>query len=278
MSGFYSYSPWRDAANFGQGVGSALSQALIQRPEINAQAALMRQQLSKQQQEEPLDLDLKRAQIRNLDYRPDYLGQVLQAKIDAQTDRQNNAEQIFGLKKDIADRDTKYGEALAELRKAQAGAIEKKSEEGSPWGNLAGKLSLLKGREQELAGSDSSIQGKLPISPNMDLKNLVMQAKTPEDVQSILALAKLSPNLETNKVSHWFGGDTDNVTTNSYTMGIGDDDLAAFGVTHTGKVPNASLPKPGGEGNTNAQPEAPKGMIRVKSPEGKNRYDTSRSS
>ena len=61
MSGFYSYSPWRDAANFGQGVGSALSQALIQRPEINAQAALMRQKLSSQQQEGPLNLELLKA-------------------------------------------------------------------------------------------------------------------------------------------------------------------------------------------------------------------------
>jgi hypothetical protein len=44
-------SPWTDAANFGQGIGSALSQAFIQMPAIKAQIAQMLGQQQMQQQQ-----------------------------------------------------------------------------------------------------------------------------------------------------------------------------------------------------------------------------------
>lgn len=272
MSGFYSYSPWSDAAAFGHGVGQTLTQALIQRPEIQAQADELRQRMAQSQiqsdqsvQEQPLRMDLLRAQIKAANDGSDYKSNYL----DLQNRRLQEASYWHDTIANMRDESNGYKNALIESEKQRndartAAEIEKTVNGPSHWANWAAKNGAIKTRALELGDDPTSgYQTGLPISTDNATRGALMGTQSPEELNAMLGQTFLEPQTKTNMISHgfknWFTSNNPptpgQVTTNSFVQRLPQDVLDSFGVVHSGQVPNASMPIAPGAPQTQGAPK-----------------------
>lgn len=91
MSNFVNYSPWQDAANYGQGLGQALGQILLQQPRQRAEFQM-------QQERFPLEQQLLQAQVKNTEFQPEYRNELLGLRQQSEQDRNTNAQQGLDIK------------------------------------------------------------------------------------------------------------------------------------------------------------------------------------
>ena len=80
MSNYVGYSPWQDAAQYGQGLGEVLGQILLNQPRLRAQQAM-------EQQRFPLEQQLLQAQIKNQNFQPQYRQDLLSMKQQSEADK-----------------------------------------------------------------------------------------------------------------------------------------------------------------------------------------------
>jgi hypothetical protein len=239
---YLSYSPWQDAANVGRGIGDSLSQAILMRPELRARVVAQQQQQQEQQQRFPLEQKLLEAQIGNTQAQPE-LRRLMDTIRMMQVQQQGEHYTNMDAARDTANDNT--GRRLDILEQAQHDKEVAPPKEASPWAVLASKLGLMGQRERELAPA-AGVTKDTPIVPDMALKDQVMQGKTPEDVQALLSLAQLVPNLMTNKPAeqHWYGDKPAQVATNSFTMKLPPEAQAQIGASlgQPQQQPTALLP------------------------------------
>lgn len=91
MANFVNYSPWQDAANYGQGLGQALGQILLQQPRQRAEFQM-------QQERFPLEQQLLQAQVKNTEFQPEYRNELLGLRQQSEQDRNTNAQQGLDIK------------------------------------------------------------------------------------------------------------------------------------------------------------------------------------
>ena len=270
MAGFYHYSPWQDAANFGQGVGQSLGQALAQRPEIQARAREIQQQMqlrqqqgAREQQQFPLELQAKLAQIEN--YKNDQLWKQRQYELD------QRHVAVEKQRADAYDRSVTAGEIRADKSRDYGDDSYGMSLDPSiDWDNKkrspAKDMSDAKAGSRTLAESVADMPGVNPAIPvnvppyvgrvfNRELHNPANAGMSQQDVASKFTVPQRDYDTPGwlqgggfDMIRQLFGGEQSVSTTHPVTPGfrVPQELIDSFGVTHSGKVPNASLPNPNG--------------------------------
>jgi hypothetical protein len=225
------YSPWKDAASYGEGMGRTIAQALLQMPQIRQQAAIQKgeygMQVGRYQQEQaqqPLQNQLLQAQVAYEQQRP---------QLEAQ--RLANAQQLNVPRANYYNSQTKKNEAET-----------KKLENPAP---KAQTPSQTVGMEKNISGMlPDSYQGK-PQTVSPEALQYILQAVLKGgSVGGALPQMQHQPVLETNQVPGHLGmsmfGTQPQVTTNRFQM-----------------MPPQGQP-------LNGAPQQQQGMIRVKHPNG----------
>lgn len=237
----FSYSPWGDAAAYGQGLGNTLSQALLQQPQ-------RRMEMQQQKERFPLEQDLLRARIQEALAQPaikemllklsqeradtgrmtaESMGKYRGAMGDAATTnagtRKNalaekeKTDQASILQKDkaaklaewLAQTKQAVGQADIGLKQAQTQKIEKGPSESNPQADAQIKRAI---EVQKLLGS--TLPGGTNTVPSINAAEWMAQQQNANPGTPMERLAKsiMSPNLQTNKT--WMGFGPDQVVTN----------------------------------------------------------------
>ena len=289
MAGFYHYSPWQDAANFGQGVGQSLGQALAQRPEIQARARELQMQMqlqkerdAREQQSFPLKQELLKAQVGAANFRPQYLQEEADRKRQYEEDRLKQGSEALDIRRALMEMQGKINQQNADSNATRADKARDYGMSLDPsidWDNKkrtpAKDMSDAKAGGRTLAESVQGMPGVNPAIPvnvppyvgrvfNRELHNPANAGMSQQDVADKFTVPQRDYDTPGwlqgggfDMIRQMFGGEQSAPTTHSVTPGfrVPQELIDSFGVVHSGEVPNASLPNPNGaSAQTNQAP------------------------
>lgn len=278
---FFSYSPWQDAANFGQGVGRSLSQALIQQPQAQAEVALMRQRMQGEQQQQSreaqqfsLTMEELKARTANENAQPE----LRQARAAMEQMRvQQLGEHYQNQDSAVADKVALLVQALAdkEANGGKGGTKPTTPAQGLTNTSLGNRVF------GQLAQSEPGVNKAHPAEVPAYVAHtfgdtLKDPANAGEDAFD-MGKAYMRPNMEYAAPSHGLGmlgamleklglttPSEPQLVQNGVSFRVPPEVIDSFAVRHTGMLPSASLPSPSGAPMT-----APSGMVSVRNKEGK---------
>lgn len=290
MPGYFNYSPWTDAANYGRGFGQTLAQALIRAPQE-------RENLAEQRARFPLEQELTEAQIHSALAQPELRKMMYDAAMGRNANQKEhyenedaNAKERTGNTKDYNEKRVKLGQQNADTRTAaqQEHASYDSQKQGTTAALAQGKIALdavmealgqkkidTMGQPKMQTGAQTDSQVKRGMDtqkllgaslgnpnqvPSASVAEYAAKEQQQQPTNSLMSILQsiMTPNRETNRT--WMHPISGEVTTNGAHFTVPGQPPP---MTQGAPVPVAQQPM----ANAPA-PMTPHGMVRVVGPDG----------
>lgn len=213
---YIGYSPWQDAASYGQGLGAALGQILLQQPRLRAAQQM-------EQQRFPLEQQLLQAQIRGAEAAPDLKRMQLEGllqRIQSSTALNQATEQLRKAQTELAG--AAQAKDIAQTEKLGSPTQPKSptAEQQFSMGQAAMKMLDNAAKNRALAaGMAPTVPVVVAPEVRQQVAGMAAQPNGLQQIVSLLGHLQGQPDLSTNITKGLFY-DTPTVTTNRYNLSL----------------------------------------------------------